>query len=263
MKKALIEIKDFSFAYAGERILKGVSLNVCEGEYISIIGPNGAGKTTLLKCLIRILKGGEGIIRLDGRLLAEYGQKELAKLVSYVPQGDGGGALFTVAEYVLMGRYPYLSPFTTFSTEDKRAAEKALGLTGTAHLAQRGLNTLSGGERQRVSIASALTQGSRIMLLDEPTTFLDPRHESDVLNIIKKVNHNFGITVVSVTHDINHAALHSDRIVSLKNGTVMFDGQAGDIMDNRVLEKIYDKRFNFVKHPENGSLIIVPEAGQS
>lgn len=263
MKKSLIEIKDFSFAYAGERILKGVSLNVCEGEYISIIGPNGAGKTTLLKCLIRILKGGEGIIRLDGRLLAEYGQKELAKLVSYVPQGDGGGALFTVAEYVLMGRYPYLSPFTTFSAEDRRAAEKALGLTGTAHLAQRGLNTLSGGERQRVSIASALTQGSRIMLLDEPTTFLDPRHESDVLNIIKKVNHNFGITVVSVTHDINHAALHSDRIVSLKNGTVMFDGQAGDIMDNRVLEKIYDKRFNFVKHPENGSLIIVPEAGQS
>jgi len=263
VEKPLIEINDFSFAYAGERILKEVSLNVYQGEYVSIIGPNGAGKTTLLKCVIRILTGGEGSIRLDGRPLAQYRQKELARLVSYVPQGDSGGALFTVAEYVLMGRYPYLSPFTAFSAGDRQAAEKALELTGTAHLAQRRLNALSGGERQIVSIAAAIAQGARIMLLDEPTTFLDPRHESEVLNIIKKVNHNFGITVLFVTHDINHAALQSNRIFSLKNGTVMFDGPAGDIMDNRVLEKIYDKKFSFVRHPENGSWIIVPEVDRS
>ena len=263
MKKPLIEIKDFSFAYSGERILNEVSLNVYQGEYLSIIGPNGAGKTTLLKCVIRILTGGEGSIRLEGRPLAEYRQKELARLVSYVPQGDSGGSLFTVAEYVLMGRYPYLSPFTTFSAEDTQSAEQALELTGTAHLAQRRLSTLSGGERQTVSIASAIAQGARIMLLDEPTTFLDPRHESHLLNIIKKVNHNFGITVVSVTHDINNAALQSSRIFSLKNGAVMFDGPAADIMDNRVLEKIYDKKFSFVQHPESGSWIIVPEVSRS
>lgn len=263
MKKTLIEIEDFSFAYVGRKILNRISLNVYEGEYLSVIGPNGAGKTTLLKCLIRILKQGKGTIRLDGRALGQYSQKELAKLISYVPQGDGGGALFTVSEYVLMGRYPYLSPFTSFSADDRHAAEQALELTDTAHLAQRRLNTLSGGERQRVSIAAAIAQGSRIMLLDEPTTFLDPRHEGDVLNLIKKVNHRFDITVVSVTHDINHAALQSDRIVSLKNGAVMFDGPARDIMDNRVLEKIYDKRFSFVRHPENGSLIIVPEVSES
>ena len=262
MKKPLIEIKDFCFAYAGKKILDGVSLNVYESEYLSIIGPNGAGKTTLLKYMVRILRGGEGNIRLDGRLLAQYRQKELARLVSYVAQGDSGGALFTVAEYVLMGRYPYLSPFTTFSAPDRAAAENALELTETAHLANRRIDTLSGGGRQIVFIASAIAQGARIMLLDEPTTFLDPRHESHVLDIIKKVNRKFAITVISVTHDINHAALQSDRIVSLKDGKVMFDGPAGDIMDNRVLERIYGKRFDFVKHPENGSLIIVPEVGR-
>ncbi|MEA2062121.1 MAG: ABC transporter ATP-binding protein [Gemmatimonadota bacterium] len=258
MKKPLIKINDFSFTFGSKEVLKTVSLQIYPGEYLSIIGPNGAGKSTLLKCLMRILRGGQGTISLKDKPLAHYRHKELARLISYVPQGDGRSMPFTVGEFVLMGRYPHLSPFTTFSIEDKQAAREALALTGTAHFAERRLNTLSGGERQTVYIASAIAQGASIMLLDEPTTFLDPKHESDILDIIKNVNRRFGITVVSVTHDINSAVMCSDRIASLKNGRVMFDGDAEKIMDNEVLENIYEKRFSFVRHPATGKLIIVP-----
>jgi len=259
MKKALIDIHDFCFSIGAAQILKNVSLTVDEGDYCSIIGPNGAGKSTFLKCLMRINTGGTGTIVLDGRPLGTYSQKDLAKLVGYVPQSDGRSLDFTVNEFVMMGRYPYLSPFTSVGREDREAVARALTLTETGHLAERYINTLSGGERQNVFIAAAIAQGSRILLLDEPTTFLDPRHESDIHRTLKRANGEFGITILSVTHNINSAIMLSDNVIVFKNGSVAFSGPPPEIMNNDVLERIYNKPFIFVLHPETGQPVIVPE----
>ena len=262
MNSPLIDIRNFSFAIGAKVILDSISLTVSEDEYLSIIGPNGAGKTTLLKCLIRIYTGGKGTITLGGKPLEQYSQKELARIMSYVPQGNGSQLPFTVEEFVMMGRYPYLSPFTSFTRKDRYAVQNALSLTGAVFLSERRLSTLSGGERQTVYIAAALAQSTRILLLDEPTTFLDPKHEADVHAILKTIKREFGTTIISVTHDINSAALQSDRIVILKNGTVAFEGSARDIMKNEVLESVYERPFTFVSHPVSGQLIVVPEVNE-
>ncbi len=254
-----IHIRNFSYAVNGARILHEVSLEARAGEFLSIIGPNGAGKTTLIKCLVRINTGGTGKISLDGRSLASFGQKELARVLGYVPQADGRGLPFGVEEFVLMGRYPYQGPFMRVKETDRRAVREALELTGTAHLAGRSLDTLSGGERQGVFIAAALAQGTRGLLLDEPTTFLDPKHVSDIHTILRRVNRERGITVVMVTHDINGAAMLSDCIAVLKSGRLVTVGPAESIMTNDVLERVYDKPFLFVNHPVTGQRLIVPE----
>lgn len=258
MDKPLIKIENYYFSIDNNTILKDISLEVNEGEYLSVIGPNGAGKTTLLKCLMRIYTGGEGTITLAGKSLDAYRQKELAKHLSYVPQSDGRRLDFTVYEFVMMGRYPYLNPFTSVRHEDKQAVSEALASTETEHLSDRYVDTLSGGERQNVFIAAAIAQGSRILLLDEPTTFLDPRHQSDIHKTLKRVNSERGITNVSVTHDINSATFLSDRVIILKEGTVAFSGSPSEVMCNEVLEGIYDKTFLFVNHPSTGQPVIIP-----
>jgi len=256
--KPLITIENYSLSIDNNSILKDISLEVNEGEYLSIIGPNGAGKTTLLKCLMRIYTGGKGTITLAGKSLDTYPQKELAKLLSYVPQSDGRRLDFTVYEFVMMGRYPYLNPLTSVRKEDKKAVSEALASTENEHLSARYMHTLSGGERQNVFIAAAIAQGSRILLLDEPTTFLDPRHQSDIYKTLKRVNREQGITIVSVTHDINSATLLSNRVIILKEGAVAFSGSPSEVMCNEVLEGIYDKTFLFVKHPSTGQPVIIP-----
>ena len=255
---ALIHIQRYSYAVNGARILEDVSLEVGAGEFLAIIGPNGAGKTTLIKCLVRIHTGGSGEMLIKGRPLASFRQKELAMMVGYVPQSDGRGLPFTVEEFMLMGRYPYLGPLSPPGKEDERAVRDALELTGTVHLAGRFLDTLSGGERQSVLIAAALAQETPILLLDEPTAFLDPRHVADIHRILRRVNRERGMTVVMVTHDINGAALLSDRIAVLKSGRVAFTGPPDTVMRNDVLEGVYDKTFLFVAHPVTGRRLIIP-----
>ena len=259
MKRALIEIQSYSFRIDGKEILKDVSLAVREGEYLSVIGPNGAGKTTLLKCLIRILTGGIGSIKVDGRPLEAYTQRELANLMSYVPQADGRALPFTVHEFVMMGRYPYLSPFSSVTKEDEEAVRRALALTGTTEFAERILATLSGGERQKVFIAAALAQGARILLLDEPTTFLDYRHQSEIQGILKRVNRERGVTMVAVTHDLNNAVLWGERVLALKGGAVAFCGPAEEVMSNAILEDLYGMSFQFSEHPRSRRPFVVPE----
>jgi iron complex transport system ATP-binding protein len=255
----MIRIHNFSYAVNGTHILEDVSLEVDQGEFLSIIGPNGAGKTTLIKCLVRINTGGTGDISISSRPLASYGSKSLARLVGYVPQGDNRELPFTVEEFAFMGRYPYQGLFTAISGDDRRAVREALELTGTSSFAERSLDTLSGGERQSVFIAAALAQEARILILDEPTAFLDPKHVADIHAILRRVNREKGITVVMVTHDINGAAMLSDRIAVLKKGHVITIGRPENIMTNEVLERVYDKPFLFVTHPITGQRLIVPE----
>ncbi|MEJ2111134.1 MAG: ABC transporter ATP-binding protein [Acidobacteriota bacterium] len=259
-RKIIIEVDAFSYSMSGKDILEDISFKVCSGEYFSIVGPNGAGKTTLLKCISRINRGGVGRIIVAGRELGKYGQRDLALKVSYVPQAGGQNAPFTVYEFVLMGRYPYLSPFSPPRSSDVSAVREAMALTGTLQFSGRLLGTLSGGERQKVYIAAALAQEASVLLLDEPTTFLDPKHESDIYALLAEINRERGITIVSVTHDINSAVLTSRQILALKEGSVAFCGDAEDFMKEEILQRIYDKPFSLMRHPEFDRTIIVPEA---
>lgn len=257
-KAPVISVRDLTFSYGPVTVLRGISFDVGDGEYLSIIGPNGSGKTTLIKCLVGILSCSKAAVRLGGTPLASLRRKELAKLVSYVPQAETAPYAFTAGEFVLMGRYPYLSPFSSIKEEDRRAAIQALETTGTAAFRDRPMYTLSGGERQKVFIAAALAQGARILLLDEPTTFLDPKHADDVLKTLAFLNGESNVTIISVTHDVNIAAAESHRVLALSGGAVAFWGQAEDMMDDGILEGLFEKKFLRSEHPVSGRRYVVP-----
>jgi len=254
----IVRIAGFSYAAGGKRILDGVNLDIAAGGFLSVIGPNGAGKTTLLRCIVRINEGGTGVIDIMGRPAGSYPRRELARLAAYVPQSDGRSLPFSVEEFVRMARYPYMGPFASGGPDDDRAVREALALTGADRLAERMLDTLSGGERQTALIAAALAQETPLLLLDEPTAFLDPRHVEDIHGILTRINRERGITIVAVTHDINGAALMSDRVAVLKEGRIAFTGTPGEIMRDEVLSDAYGKPFLFVAHPVTGLPIVVP-----
>ncbi len=253
-----LEIRGWSFETGGRPILDDVSLTLARGELVALIGPNGAGKTTLLRCVLRILRGGRGTIRIDGRDRDELRQVELARAVGYVPQAGDARPPFSVRAFVEQGRYPHLSPFTPLRASDRRAVEHALALTDTVALADRQLVTLSGGERQRVHIAAALAQGAATLLLDEPTTFLDPRHQAEVVAILRRLHREESTSILAVTHDINTAAVVADRVAALRAGRVVFDGTPAELMDGERLAAIFDHRFTFATHPETGTRVVVP-----
>ena len=258
MKENIIGIENLSCVLGGKEILKDISLTIAGGEYFSIVGPNGSGKTTLLKSLVRIVKPEKGKILIAGKDIKKYSQKELACLIAYVPQADGRSSPFSVEEFVMMARYPYLSPFSAAGKKDGDAVVSALKTTGTYHLAQRLLSGLSGGERQKVYIAAALAQEAPVMLLDEPTTFLDPKHSTEILSLLDHINKDRGVTVVSVTHDINAAALSGGRIAALREGTLTFCGSSEEFMDAKTLGNIYGIWFHFVDHPVTGGRFAIP-----
>lgn len=256
----ILRVENYAFAVEGKPILRGVSFHVERGEYVTIVGPNGAGKSTLLKCLMRILRGGCGTIEVAGRPLESYTQRELARHLGYVPQADGRTAPFTVEQFVLLSRYPYLSPFAPAAPEDHRAVRAALEATDTAALAARQMTSLSGGERQRVFIAAALAQQAEILLLDEPTTFLDYRHQAAIRGLLARANRAQGLTLLAVSHDVSAAALESDRILGLCAGAIVFCGTPGELMHAEVLRRIYQTEFLLVPHPQVPLPVVVPPA---
>jgi ABC-type cobalamin/Fe3+-siderophores transport system ATPase subunit len=259
MLNPIVEIKNFSYEINGREILKDISFIVERGEYISVIGQNGAGKSTLLKCINRINMGGKGEIKITGKLQKKFKQKELAQIVSYVAQVNGNIPPFSVFEFVMMGRYPHNAPFGATKKEDIEAVYNALDISGTSGFSERFLDTLSGGEMQKVFIAASLAQQAEILLLDEPTTFLDPKHETEIHELLLRVNKERAITIISVTHNINTAVLYSGRILALKNGLVAFYGEPEKLMNKVILQKIYDKPFQLMKHPLIEKNIIIPE----
>jgi iron complex transport system ATP-binding protein len=255
-----LEAKGFSLSLGGKEILRDVSFSVCRGEYVAIVGPNGAGKTTLLKCFDRLLTGGAGELEICGLPSRRFWQKDLARLVAYVPQADSRMIPFTVEQFLLMCRYPYLSPFSSVGKNDRRIVHDAMQATNTVEFAGRVISTLSGGERQKVFIAAALAQGTQIWLLDEPTTFLDYSRQEEISSLISMANKKLGITILSVTHDLNHAVLQTDRVLALKQGSVVFNGRPPEIMKPDVLESIYETSFLLVDHPVKKFPMIIPQS---
>lgn len=254
-----IEVEQLEYLVNNKPILKGVSFSVKIGDSLSIVGPNGAGKTTLLKCLNRILIKKRGTVSILGRPIERFRQSELAKLVAYVPQAGDRLLPFTVYEFVLLGRYPYLSPFSSVTKDDEEAVWQALCLTETDHLENRMMGTLSGGESQKVLIAAALAQSAQILLLDEPTTFLDPKHQIEIIQILRRTNRERGITILTVTHDLNSAVIMSNRVLALKEGKAVFQGMADQMMSEEILRMVYDQDFDFVSHPRLNRLLAIPQ----
>ncbi len=259
MKRTVIQTNNLSFGVPGKRILDSISISVEVGRRLFIVGPNGAGKTTLLKCLCRIIDDYSGQIIIKDKDLRQYSQKKLASVLTYVPQSLPSDIQFTVHQFILMARYPHLSPFSVISQQDEQSVHTAMEMTHTTAFADRLMATLSGGERQQVSIAAALAQQAEIFLLDEPATYLDYRHQRDIHALLMKINKTLGITIICVTHDLNSAILSADEMIALQEGKIVFHGSPAEIMNEKILEDIYSKKFTFASHPATGQKIIVPD----
>ncbi len=256
---SLLVVRELSLRRQDRQVLCNVSLSLNEGERLVLVGPNGAGKTTLLKCLNRILGGWSGSITLADKPLSDYGHRELARWMAYVPQTGVQRPPFCVADFVTMGRYPYQGPFVRPTRRDRQVIEAALELTDTLGLRDRSFQSLSGGEGQRVLLAAALAQEAKILLLDEPTVFLDPRHEAAFCAALARVHRERNLTMITVTHDLNRAVLMHDRLVAVNGGRVAFSGTPASFMTQARLEEVYGNPFLLTAHPVTGDPMVLPE----
>jgi iron complex transport system ATP-binding protein len=239
-------------------VLDGLTFDVDAGEILGIVGPNGSGKTSLLKLLAKVLRPHVGDMALFGRDLGTMPQVEVARIVAFVPQESPQIFSFTVMETVLMGRYPHhrgtkwSAGFGWESAEDVLIAEQAMQSTDLTHLAGRSVMDLSGGERQRCMIARALAQAPRVLLLDEPTAFLDLQHQMEICAIVRRLKEERGLTVVLVSHDLNLASQYCDRILMLKAGTLFRLGTPEEVIGVDVLRAVYGCDVLVDRHPESG-----------
>jgi len=237
---SMISISKISFRYAEEWVLRDVSFDVSKGEFLGVIGPNGSGKTTLLKSLNRTLSPDEGDIFVGGDNIKEIKRRELARIVGMVPQEIPMVFPFSVLEVVLMGRAPYLGRLGFEGKRDYEITRRAMEMTDTLSFSERGMDALSGGEKQRVLIARAIAQEPEVMLLDEPTSFLDIKHQVEIYDLIKELSSKNELTIVAVSHDINLAAQYCDRILLLYNGRVHEIGSPEEVVTGENIEGVYD-----------------------
>ena len=254
-----IETRDLSFAYKERAVLHAISLSVAGGQMVGVLGPNGSGKTTLLKILSAVLRG-EGEVKLKGKNIESYGRRELSRLFAVVQQEARVNFPYTAAEIVLMGRASYHSPFALEGKKDFEVARASMDLTDSLSLSNRYLHELSGGEKQRVMIARALAQEPEILLLDEPSAFLDLKHQVQVFELLRRLNRERGLTVVAALHDLNLAALFFPRLVMLREGKIYRDGSPTEVLTEKTIDEVYGIRVRVEQDPsgEKPQLFICP-----
>jgi iron complex transport system ATP-binding protein len=225
----ILRLKDVWFSWKDHSIIKGINLSVRRGEFLGIIGPNGAGKTTLLRLIAGLIKPSQGSIHLDGRPLGRMTRREVAREIAMVPQKPATEFAFSVQDVVNMGRYPHRGRFEMQSKQDLAIVQDAMRLTETSQLADRPITEISGGEQQRVILARALAQDPKILLLDEPTSNLDPLYQLQVLKVVRGRVEK-GIAVVSPMHDLELASRFCDRLILLKGGTILAEGSPEQVL---------------------------------
>ena len=253
-----IQTRELSFAYKDRAVLHTISLSVESGEMVGILGPNGSGKTTLLRILSAVLAG-EGEVSVDGRNIATYGRRELSRLFAVVPQENRVNFPYTVAEIVLMGRANYHSHFALEGKKDIEVARASMELTDCLSLSSRYFHELSGGEKQRVMLARALAQEPKILLLDEPSAFLDLKHQVQLFELLRRLNRE-GLTIVAALHDLNLAALFFSRLVMLREGTIYRDGSPREVLTENTIDEVYGIRVRVEPDPsgEKPQLFVCP-----
>lgn len=235
-----ISLQGVSFAYERQNVLDGISFQVCKGDFLAVLGPNGSGKSTLLKAIDSQIQIQQGSISLLGRDIKEYSARELAKEVALVPQQSPVASGFSVQETVLMGRFPYQGLLGLEGKKDLDVARQAMQSTKVEHLRNRKLNQLSGGELQRVLLARALCQEPRIILLDEPTSSLDPAHQVRIMDLLERLHQEQELTVIMVVHDLNLAALYAQQMLLMREGQAFCQGAPREVLNFKNLEQVFD-----------------------
>ncbi|MFJ7627033.1 ABC transporter ATP-binding protein [Streptomyces sp. NPDC097595] len=243
--------------YGGRTVIDGLDVEIPSGVVTTIIGPNGCGKSTLLRTLTRLLKPAGGAVVLDGEDIASLRTRDVAKKLGLLPQAPVAPEGLTVSDLVARGRHPHQSWLRQWSSDDADIVRRALALTGVADLADRPVDSLSGGQRQRVWISMTLAQGTDLLLLDEPTTYLDLAHAVDVLDLVDDL-HESGCTVVMVLHDLNLATRYSDNLVVMREGSVLAQGHPRDVITAELLEEAFGLRALVIDDPVGDRPLIVP-----
>lgn len=247
----MLEVQNISGGYGTKKILSDISFQVEKGKFLGILGPNGCGKSTLLKIISGIMSSSSGTVLVDGAEISSYSSRQLAKKMTILPQHASAAFSTTVRETVSIGRYPHQSGFfSSWQAEDEIAVKKAMRQTGVEEYEEHYLENLSGGERQRVFIAQALAQASDLLLLDEPTNHLDIAHQKQILDMIRKEVIQNGLTVVSVFHDINLAALYCDELLLMENGKIKAAGEPHEVVLTEQIKDVYNARISLHAHPE-------------
>lgn len=241
----ILELDNGRIGYHTRAVGDSVSLCFDKPEIVSIIGPNGSGKSTVLKTLGRLLEPLSGTVYLDGKDIQQMNSKAVARIISMLPQSAQAPPDMTVRDLVLCGRLPYQNPFSSLTPADVTAVQTALEETGLVEFQHRLLKDLSGGERQRAWLAMAVAQEPDILLLDEPTTFLDVRYQLELMKLVVKLHETRGITVIMVLHDLNHAARFSHRLIAVKGGQIVADGPATEIFTEPILSDLYEVKMMF------------------
>ncbi len=253
----VIRAKNITITLNHKEILKDISISILEGQCTVILGPNGSGKSTLLKALAGLLKCNVGTIYFDEQELQRISKHQLAKQMAILPQGAEAPKDLTVGDLVDYGRFPHRKWWSSAPKDDKECVLWALKQTGMEQFKNRLVSTLSGGERQRAWIAMALAQKPKVLLLDEPTTYLDIAHQLEVMNIVSRLNRDSGISVVMVLHDINHAMQFADEIVILKDGEIFAKGEPEKVITVDLLEKVFGVSADVFINRE-GRTVLVP-----
>ena len=248
----MIAVSQLDYAYHGHAVLRDVSLTLEPGTFTAIIGPNGAGKSTLLKLITGSLSLQSGEVRIDGQPLAGHDHKTLARTMAYVAQSFESAFDFTAYEIVAMGRFPYQTAFGGDSQRDREIIREKMEATGVWSFRERRLTELSGGERQRLILSSALAQEPRILLLDEPTTALDIKHQMQFYTILEDLCRDQQMTILTVTHDLNLASRFVERLVVMKDGQIAADGNPAAVLTSDTLLTVYEVEAEVIPHPQDG-----------
>ena len=250
--------QSLTLAYGDRAVIDGMDLEIPPGRITAIVGANGCGKSTLLRALARLIPPKAGQVVLDGKALHGRPTKDVARTLGLLPQSPVAPEGIAVADLVGRGRHPHQKLLARWGARDYEVVAQALEATGTADLADRSVDELSGGQRQRVWIAMALAQETDILLLDEPTTFLDVAHQVEVLDLLTDLNRDRGTTIVMVLHDINLAARYADHIFALRAGRLVASGTPDEVITSELIRDVFDLDALIVPDPVSGSPIVVP-----
>lgn len=257
-KRHTLDVHGLRLGYDGPDVVRDLSTSIPPGRITAIIGANASGKSTLLRGMARLLAPRAGSVLLDGVPVHEVRSLDVAKVLGHLPQQPVAPEGLTVADLVGRGRYPHQGWFRRWTAEDDAAVASALEATGTADLVERRLSDLSGGQRQRVWIAMALAQQAEVLLLDEPTTFLDVTYQVEVLDLLTDLNRGVGTTVVMVLHDLNLACRYADHVIAMKDGEIVVEGAPRDVVTADVVREVFGLTCDVVPDPRSGTPMVVP-----